>query len=67
MEISVIDQFTAGIFPHTDVVVRPFTEPLRFKIQALIKSDRRLSTPQEFLLEETKIEIKYAIQNGKMY
>jgi DNA-binding transcriptional LysR family regulator len=62
MGISIIDQYSAKIFPSADIAVRALSQPIQFQVQALMKSSLRLSAPQEFFLSEIRAEIKRANQ-----
>ena len=58
--VALIDQFSATAFPRTDIITRPLLRPINYEIQALMKSQKRLSSAQNFFLEEIRTEIKIA-------
>ena len=58
--IALIDQFSAVAFPRNDISVRPLSQPILFEIQALMRSQHRLSSAQEYFLEDIEAEIRQA-------
>ncbi len=60
MGISIVDQFTSETFRRKDIIVKRFSEPVQFHIQALTKSDRLLSSPLQLLIDEARAEVEIA-------
>ena len=58
--VVLIDRLSAAVFPRRDIVVRPLVQPIPHRIQALMRSQHRLSSAQEYFLEEIKVEIERA-------
>lgn len=57
MGIGLLDTFSVAAFAGPDVAVMPLKEPIPFSVEALTKSDRRLSTKEDELLDELRREI----------
>ena len=58
MGIGIIDQFAAAMLPHPNLAVRPLTPTINFQLQVLTTSQKRLSMPQEYFIEEIATEIR---------
>lgn len=61
--VVLIDRLSAAVFPRKDIVLRPLDQAVPHRIEALMRSQHRLTSAQEYFLEEIKVEIERASDN----